>query len=87
MCRFLVPQFSHSSQQYPIREEHHYNKYRRWVAEFDAVPGKNNLVLDMQGPLMAALQRDLALEVNNAGIGGIELVQGTEPKYQGRSQS
>ena len=43
---------------------------------------KINLALVGEGPLIAALQIALAVEMNNAGIGDIELVQGLEPRYQ-----
>jgi hypothetical protein len=44
---------------------------------------KINLVLVGEGPLIAALPKALAVEMNNAGIGDIKLVQGTESRYQG----
>lgn len=43
---------------------------------------KINLALVGEGPLIAALQVALAVEMNNAGIGDIEPVQGIEPGYQ-----
>ena len=43
---------------------------------------KINLALAGEGPLVAALQRALVLEVDNAGIGDLALVQGIEPRYQ-----
>lgn len=43
---------------------------------------KINLALVGEGPLIAALQKATAVELNNAGIGGIELVQGIKPRYQ-----
>jgi hypothetical protein len=43
---------------------------------------KINLSLVGEGPLIAALQEALAVEMIKAGIGDVELVQGMEPKYQ-----
>jgi hypothetical protein len=43
---------------------------------------KINLVLVGEGPLIPALQKALAAEMKNAGIGDIELVQGIEPGYR-----
>lgn len=43
---------------------------------------KINLVLVGEGPSIAALQKALVLEMKDAGIGDIELVQRIEPKYQ-----
>jgi hypothetical protein len=43
---------------------------------------KINLVLIGEGPLVAALQNALAVEMNEAGIADLELVQGIEPTYQ-----
>jgi hypothetical protein len=42
---------------------------------------KINLALVGEGSLVAALQKALTLEINKAGIGEMELVQGTAPKY------
>jgi hypothetical protein len=44
---------------------------------------KITLALIGEGPLIAALQKTLAVEMKNAGVGDIELVQGMEPSYQG----
>ena len=41
---------------------------------------KINLVLVGEGPLRGALPKALAVEMNKAGMGDIELVQGIEPK-------
>ena len=43
---------------------------------------KINLVLVGEGPLIAALPKALAVEMNRAGIADLELVQGIESKYQ-----
>lgn len=43
---------------------------------------KINLALLGEGPLIAALQKAMAVEMDNAGIGDIDLVSGIEPKYQ-----
>ncbi len=42
-----------------------------------------DLVLVGEGPLIPALQKSLEVEVNNAGIGDIELVEGLNRIYQG----
>ena len=44
---------------------------------------KINLVLTGEGPLIAALQKALMIEMGNAGIADLELVQGIEPRYEG----
>lgn len=44
---------------------------------------KINLVLLGEGPLIAALQKALPVEMDNAGIGDIELVEGITRIYQG----
>lgn len=44
---------------------------------------KINLALVGENPLIMALQKALAVEMKNAGIGAIELVQGMEPRYPG----
>ena len=44
---------------------------------------KIKLAFIEEGPLIAALQKALAVEMNNAGVGDIELVQGMESNYQG----
>jgi hypothetical protein len=44
---------------------------------------KINLALVGEGPLNAALQKALTVEIKNAGIGNIELMKATLPKYQG----
>jgi hypothetical protein len=41
-----------------------------------------NLVLVGEGPLIATLQKALAVEMKDAGIADLELVQGIEPRYQ-----
>jgi hypothetical protein len=41
-----------------------------------------NLILVGEGPLVAALQRALAMEMKDAGIADLELVQGNAPRYQ-----
>jgi hypothetical protein len=43
---------------------------------------KINVVLVGEGPLIDALQKAFAVEINKAEIGDIELVQGIERKYQ-----
>jgi hypothetical protein len=43
---------------------------------------KINLVLVGDGPLIAALPKALAVEMNRTGIADLELVQGIESKYQ-----
>ena len=43
---------------------------------------KINFVLVGQGPLIAALQKALAMEMKDAGIADLELVQGIKPRYQ-----
>lgn len=43
---------------------------------------KISLALVDEGPLIAALQKALVMEMNNAGIADLELVQGIEPRYQ-----
>ena len=43
---------------------------------------KINLVVVGEGPLIAALQKALAMEVTNAEIADLELAQGMEPRYQ-----
>ena len=43
---------------------------------------KINLVLVGEGPLIGALPKALAVEMNKAGMEDIELVQGIEPDYQ-----
>lgn len=43
---------------------------------------KINLAFLGEDPLVVALQRALMVELNNAGLGDIELVQGNEPQYQ-----
>jgi hypothetical protein len=44
---------------------------------------KINLALVGEGPLIAALQKALTLEIKKAGLGDIELVEAIVPKYQG----
>ena len=44
---------------------------------------KINLALVGEGPLSAALQKALTLEIKKAGLGDIELVEVIVPKYQG----
>ncbi len=44
---------------------------------------KINLALAGEGPLVAALQKALAVELNKAGLGQIERVEAIVPKYQG----
>jgi hypothetical protein len=50
----------------------------------DAMRGREkiNVVLLGEGPLIAALQKALSVEINKAGLGDIELVPGIETKYQ-----
>ena len=43
---------------------------------------KINLVLVGEGPLIAALQKALAVEMKSTGITDLQPVQGIEPKYQ-----
>jgi len=43
---------------------------------------KINLVLIGKGPMIGALPKALAVEMNKAGMEDIELVQGIEPDYQ-----
>src|SRR5512140_3865991 len=43
---------------------------------------KINIALVGEGPLINALQKALAAEMHNAGIGDIEWAQGIEPQYQ-----
>ena len=43
---------------------------------------KINLALTGEGPLVAALQKASAVEINKAGLGQIELVEAVVPKYQ-----
>lgn len=43
---------------------------------------KINLALAGEGPLVAALQKALAVEITKAGLGQIELVEAIVPKYQ-----
>ena len=43
---------------------------------------KINAVLLGEGPLIAALQKALAVEMKDAGIADLELVQGIESRYQ-----
>ena len=42
-----------------------------------------NLALTGEGPLVTALQKALTVEIKQAGIGDIELVEAIVPKYQG----
>jgi hypothetical protein len=42
-----------------------------------------NLALTGEGPLVTALQKVLTVEIKQAGIGDIELVEAIVPKYQG----
>jgi hypothetical protein len=42
-----------------------------------------NLALTGEGPLVTALQKALTVEIKQAGIGDIELVEALVPKYQG----
>jgi hypothetical protein len=42
---------------------------------------KISIALVGEGPLVSALQKALLAEIQNAGIGDIELVQGLEPTY------
>jgi hypothetical protein len=44
---------------------------------------KINLALFGEGPLTTALQKALTLEIKKAGLGDVELVEATVPKYQG----
>lgn len=43
---------------------------------------KINLALVGEGPLIAALQKALAVEMKDTGIADLKLVQGIEPRYQ-----
>ena len=43
---------------------------------------KINLAVAGEGPLVAALQKTLAFEINKAGLGQTELVEAIVPKYQ-----
>jgi hypothetical protein len=44
---------------------------------------KINILVVGEGPLIAALQKALAIEITNAEIADLELVQGIEPRYPG----
>lgn len=50
----------------------------------DAMQGREkiNLVLVGEGPLIVALQKALAVEMKDAGIADLELMQGIKPRYQ-----
>ena len=50
----------------------------------DAIQRREDINISLlgEGPLVTALQEALVTEVNNAGIGAVQLVEGNEPKFQ-----